>query len=168
MGDGILARINGAAPLLAAGASIEDFNTIELAYAPPFSAAIDSVNAAAYVAENLCDNRLRKIDMKEYFHFMEDMASQPDWIMLDVRHQKQAAPYVEKFGSHVWLSLPYDEIRDRFRELPKDRTMIIICNAGSRSYEIQRFLDHQGYRNTLVLGGGINVVRRMSVNWLPQ
>lgn len=168
MGDGILARINGAAPLLAAGATIEDFNTIELAYAPPFSAAIDSVNAAAYVAENLCDNRLRKIDMKEYFHFMEDMASQPDWIMLDVRHQKQAAPYVEKFGSHVWLSLPYDEIRDRFHELPKDRTMIIICNAGSRSYEIQCFLDHQGYRNTLVLGGGINVVRRMSVNWLPQ
>ncbi len=47
MGDGILARINGAAPLLAAGASIEDFNNIELAYAPPFSAAIDSVNAAA-------------------------------------------------------------------------------------------------------------------------
>ncbi len=76
--------------------------------------------------------------------------------------------HVEKFGSHQWLSLPYDEIRDRFNELPKDRTMIIICNAGSRSYEIQRFLDHQGYRNTLVLGGGINVVRRMSVNWLPQ
>jgi len=168
MGDGILARINGTAPLLAAGAVIEDFNNIELAYAPPFSAAIDSVNAAAYVAENLCDNRLRKIDMREYFQFMADMEAKPDWIMLDVRHQKQATPYVEKFGSDRWLSLPYDEVRDRFQELPKDKTMIIICNAGSRSYEIQRFLDHQGYSNSLVLGGGINVVRRMSVDWLPQ
>ena len=168
MGDGILARINGAAPLLAAGAVIEDFNNIELAYAPPFSAAIDSVNAAAYVAENLCDNRLRKIDMREYFQFMADMEAKPDWVMLDVRHQQQATPFVEKFGSDRWLSLPYDEVRDRFHELPKDKTMIIICNAGSRSYEIQRFLDHQGYRNSLVLGGGINVVRRMSVDWLPQ
>ncbi len=168
MGDGILARINGSAPLLAAGAVIEDFNTIELAYAPPFSAAIDSVNAAAYVAENLCDRRLRKIDMKEYFQFMADMASRPDWVMLDVRHQKQAAPFVEKFGPDKWLSLPYDQVRDRFQELPQDKTMIIICNAGSRSYEIQCFLDHQGYDNSLVLGGGINVVRRMSVDWLPQ
>ncbi len=168
MGDGILARINGAAPLLAAGAVIEDFNTIELAYAPPFSAAIDSVNAAAYVAENLCDRRLRKIDMKAYFEYMADPDSQPDWVMLDVRHPQQAAPFVDKFGANLWLSLPYDEVRERFDELPKNKKMIIICNAGSRSYEVQRFLDYQGYCNTLVLGGGINVVRRMSVDWLPQ
>lgn len=168
MGDGILARINGAAPLLAAGAVIEDFCNIELAYAPPFSAAIDSVNAAAYVAENLCDNRLRKIDMKDYFEYMANTDAQPDWVMLDVRHPNQTGPFIDKFGSHLWLSLPYDEVRDRFTELPKDKTLIIICNAGSRSYEVQRFLDHQGYCNTLVLGGGINVVRRMSVDWLPQ
>ncbi|MBT8360141.1 MAG: pyridine nucleotide-disulfide oxidoreductase, partial [Deltaproteobacteria bacterium] len=137
-------------------------------YAPPFSAAIDSVNAAAYVAENLCDHRLRKIDIREYFAYMEDMSSQPDWVMLDVRHVKQAAPYVEKFGSDRWISLPYNEIRDRYRELPEDKTMIIICNAGSRSYEIQRFLDYEGYDNSFVLAGGINVVRRMNISWLPQ
>lgn len=168
MGDGILARINGAAPLLCEGGSIEDFNNIELAYAPPFSAAIDSVNAAAYVAENLCDQRLRKIDIRDYFAYMENMSSQPDWVMLDVRHVQQAAPYVEKFGSDRWISLPYDEMRDRYRELPENKTMIIICNAGSRSYEIQRFLDHEGYDNSFVLAGGINVVRRMNVSWLPQ
>jgi len=168
MGDGILARINGAAPLLSAGAVIEDFNNIELAYAPPFSAAIDSVNAAAYVAENLCDERLRKIDMREYFEYMADMNSKPDWVMVDVRHVKQAAPYVEKFGPEHWISLPYDEVRDRFRELPDNKTLVIICNAGSRSYEIQRFLDHEGYTSSLVLAGGINVVRRMNVDWLPE
>ena len=168
MGDGILARINGAAPLLASGAAIEDFNNIELAYAPPFSAAIDSVNAAAYVAENLCDKRMRKIDMREYFDYMADMTRHPDWVMVDVRHPKQAAPYVDKFGEDVWISLPYDEVRGRYQELPKDKMMILICNAGSRSYEIQRFLDYQGLTNSLVLGGGINVVRRMDVDWLPQ
>ncbi len=168
MGDGILARINGAAPLLCDGALIEDFNNIEMAYSPPFSAAIDSLNAAAYVAENLCDKRMRKIDMGEFFTYMENPQQQPDWIMLDVRHPKQAAPFIEKFGIDRWLSLPYDEVRDRFAELPRDKTMVIICNAGSRSYEVQRFLDHNGYTNNTVLAGGINVVKRMNVDWLPD
>ena len=167
MGDGILARINGAAPLLADGATIEAFNNIEMAYSPPFSAAIDSVNAAAYVAENLCDGRMRKIDMREYFELMEAFPDRPDVVMLDVRHVKQAAPFIEKYGAENWLSLPYDEIRERYLELPKDKTMVIICNAGSRSYEIQRFLDHHDYPDSLVLAGGINVVRRMNVDWLP-
>jgi len=167
MGDGILARINGAAPLLCEGGLIDDFNNIEMAYSPPFSAAIDSVNAAAYVAENLCDGRMRKIDMRDYFAYMADPSSQPNWVMLDVRHIKQAQPFIDKFGAERWLSLPYDEVRDRFGELPRDKTMIIICNAGSRSYEVQLFLDHQGYGNSMVLAGGINVVRRMTCDWLP-
>ena len=168
MGDGILARINGAAPLLCEGGSIEDFNNIEMAYSPPFSAAIDSINAAAYVAENLCDQRMRKIDMHEFFAYMDAPESRPDWVMLDVRHPKQVAPFIEKFGPERWLSLPYDEIRRRYAELPTDKKMIIICNAGSRSYEVQRFLDYHGLDNNTVLAGGINVVRRMNVDWLPQ
>ncbi len=168
MGDGILARINGAAPLLCEGGVIEDFNNIEMAYSPPFSAAIDSINAAAYVAENLCDGRMRKIDMGQFLAYMENSALQPDWVMLDVRHPKQARPFVEKFGTERWLSLPYDEVRERFAELPRDKTMVIICNAGSRSYEVQRFLDHHGYSNNTVLAGGINVVKRMNVDWLPS
>ena len=168
MGDGILARINGAAPLLCEGGVIEDFNNIEMAYSPPFSAAIDSINAAAYVAENLCDGRMRKIDMGQFLAYMENSALQPDWVMLDVRHPKQARPFVEKFGSERWLSLPYDEVRERFAELPRNKTMVIICNAGSRSYEVQRFLDHHGYSNNTVLAGGINVVKRMNVDWLPS
>ena len=166
MGDGILARINGAAPLLCAGAFIEDFNNMEMAYSPPFSAAIDSVNAAAYVAENLCDGRMRKIDMREYLAIMDNLDAQKKMVMLDVRHVKQSEPFVEKYGAAKWISLPYDEIRQRFSELPRDKTMIIICNAGSRSYEVQRFLDHVGYTDNLVLAGGINVVRRMNVDWL--
>jgi rhodanese-related sulfurtransferase len=168
MGDGILARINGAAPLLCEGGVIEDFNNIEMAYSPPFSAAIDSINAAAYVAENLCDGRMRKIDMGKFFAYMENPELEPDWVMLDVRHPKQADPFVDKFGPDRWLSLPYDEIRDRYEELPRDKTMVIVCNAGSRSYEVQRFLDHHGYSNNTVLAGGINVVKRMNVDWLPS
>ncbi len=166
MGDGIVARIDAAAPLLCAGAVIEDFNTIEMAYSPPFSSAIDSINAAAYVAENLCDGRMRKIDMRDYFAVMDHLEEHEDIVMLDVRHAREAEPFVEKFGVARWLSLPYDQIRQRFSELPRDKKIIIVCNAGSRSYETQRFLDHQGFTDCFVLAGGLNVVRRMNVDWL--
>ena len=164
MNDALSARLDAAAVALAAGATIDDFANIEMCYAPPFSAAIDAINAAAYVAENLCDGRMRQIAMGEFYRWMEDQNSHPDWQVLDVRHPKQAAPLVEKLGG-LWLSLPYEQVRERYGELPKDRTLVIFCNAGSRSYEMQVFLDSVGVTNTLVLPGGFNVIRRMGAAW---
>lgn len=167
MNDALSARLDAAAVALANGATIEDFAAIEMCYAPPFSAAIDAINAAAYVAENLCDGRMRQIAMSEFYRWMADYSHHPDWQVLDVRHPKQAGPLVEALGEEIWMSLPYEQVRDRYQELPTDRTLIIFCNAGSRSYEIQVFLDSVGRKNSLVLPGGYNVIRRMGADWLP-
>ncbi len=167
MNDGLSARLDAAAVALCSGASIDDFGNIEMAYSPPFSSAIDGINAAAYVADNLCERRMRQISMESFYSYMDDPASQPDWLVLDVRHVKQAAPLVDHFGKSWWISLPYDEIRDRYEELPTDKTLILFCNAGSRSFEIQVFLDFVGRKNSLVLPGGFNVIRRMGAGWLP-
>lgn len=167
MNDALSARIDAAAVALSAGATIDDFGNIEMAYSPPFSAAIDPINAAAYVADNLTDNRMRQITMEEFYGWMDDPSIHPDWLVLDVRHEKQAAPFVERFGKEFWLSLPYDEVRDRYSELPADKMMVVFCNAGSRSFEIQVFLDHVGLKNNTVLPGGFNVVRRIGAEWLP-
>ena len=167
MNDSISARIDAAAAYLTKGADIDDFANLEMAYAPPFSAAIDTINAAAYVAGNICDRRLRTMDLDTFFAWMDDGSQHPDWVVLDVRHPKQAAPFVEKFGKEQWLSLPDDQIRQRYRELPQDKKMIIFCNAGSRSYEVQVFLDSVGMKNNIVLSGGYNVLKRMGAVWLP-
>ena len=167
MNDALSARIDAAAVALSAGATIDDFGNIEMAYSPPFSAAIDPINAAAYVADNLTDNRMRQISMEEFFAWMDDPSLHPGWLVLDVRHEKQAAPFVERFGGEFWLSLPYDEVRERYSELPADKMMVVFCNAGSRSFEIQVFLDHVGLTNNTVLPGGFNVVRRIGADWLP-
>jgi len=166
MNDALSARLDAAAVALCSGASIDDFGNIEMAYSPPFSSAIDGLNAAAYVADNLCAERMRQISMKMFYDYMDDPASQPDWLVLDVRHTKQATPLVDHFGESRWLSMPYDELRERYEELPTDKTLIIFCNAGSRSFEIQVFLDFKGRKNSLVLPGGFNVVRRIGADWL--
>jgi NADPH-dependent 2,4-dienoyl-CoA reductase/sulfur reductase-like enzyme/rhodanese-related sulfurtransferase len=167
MNDGLSARLDAAAVALCSGASIDDFGNIEMAYSPPFSSAIDAINAAAYVADNLCEKRMRQISMQSFYGYMDDPTSQPDWLVLDVRHVKQATPLVNYFGKSRWISIPYDEIRERYKELPTDKTLIIFCNAGSRSFEVQVFLDHVGCDNSLVLPGGFNVIRRMGADWLP-
>ncbi len=167
MNDALSARIDAAAVALASGATIDDFGNIEMAYSPPFSSAIDPINAAAYIADNLCDGRMRQITMEEFYDWMEDPSTRPNWQVVDVRHPKQATPFVERFGSGQWCSLPYEQVRDRYEELSADKTLILFCNAGSRSFEIQVFLDHVGLTNNLVLPGGFNVIRRMGADWLP-
>lgn len=167
MNDALSARLDAAAVALSNGATIEDFCNIEMCYAPPFSAAIDAINAAGYVADNLCDGRMRQITMEDFFSWMADYSIHPDWQVLDVRHPKQADQMVAALGEDIWGSMPYEQIRDRYEALPDDKTMIIFCNAGSRSYEIQVFLDSVGKSNTLVLPGGFNVIRRIGAEWLP-
>ena len=99
MNDSVSARIDTAAALIAKGATIEDFITVEMAYSPPFAAAIDSINAAAFVADNLCADLLHKVDIDRFFKWIDDSSKEPDWIVLDIRHPQEASAYVEKFGS---------------------------------------------------------------------
>ena len=168
MNDSILARIDTAAALIAKGATIEDFITVEMAYSPPFAAAIDSINASAFVADNLCAGLLRKVEMDRFFKWMNDFSQEPDWVALDIRHPKEATPYVKKFGQGKWLAIPYNEIRGRYTELPDDKTMIILCDAGTRSFEVQVFLDHIGSHSSLVLSGGFNVINRIGADWMLE
>ncbi len=165
MNDSISARVDAAAALIAEGGTIEDFGTLEMAYAPPFAAAIDSINAAAYVAENMCDNRLRRVHLNHFLRWVDNMDSEPDWVVIDLRHPKEVEPYGERFGVDKWISLPYEQVRNRHDELPTDKHCILICNAGTRSYEVQVFLDAVGKKDTLVLCGGLNVISRMGVSW---
>ncbi|MCK5339686.1 MAG: FAD-dependent oxidoreductase, partial [Desulfobulbaceae bacterium] len=160
MGDAVLARIDAAAGLLAKKATIEDFSNLEMAYAPPFATALDALNATANVADNLASGRLRSAAIADFLAWMDDPSLQPDWAPFDIRHPAEAKAFIDKFGDK-WLSVPYVEVRERFKELPEDKTLIIICDAGTRSFEIQCFLDSVGRPNNLVLGGGFNVIRRL-------
>ena len=167
MGDGLLARLNAAAGMIARRAVIEDFSNLELAYAPPFSTAVDVLNAAANVADNLVSGRLKVVSTEEFVAWMDGKEEHPDWMALDLRHPKEAEPWVKAFPDR-WYAMVYDKVRANYQDLPKGKTFIIICNAGTRSYEIQVFLRSKGIDNTLVLPGGLNVIRRLGVSWWQQ
>jgi NADPH-dependent 2,4-dienoyl-CoA reductase/sulfur reductase-like enzyme/rhodanese-related sulfurtransferase len=167
MNDSILARINAAAGLVVKGGIIEDFSILETAYAPPFATAVDAINATANVADNLAGGRLRALPAEDFNNWMHNPGSRPDWVALDIRHPKEAAIFAAEFGKR-WLAIPYVEVRNRYQELPTDKKLIIICDAGTRSSEMQIFLDSIGLTDNLVLAGGFNVIRRIGVDWWPQ
>jgi len=98
---------------------------------------------------------------------MDDFSTEPDWIALDIRHPIEAGPFVEKYGTDKWCAIPYNEIRARYKELPQDKKLIILCDAGTRSFEMQSFLTSVDIKNTLVLSGGFNMLRRMGIDWYP-
>jgi NADPH-dependent 2,4-dienoyl-CoA reductase/sulfur reductase-like enzyme/rhodanese-related sulfurtransferase len=165
MGDAVLARIDAAAGLIARGGTIDDCSQLDLAYAPPFATALDALNATANVADNKAAGRLTTISISDYLTWMANPASQPEWLALDIRHPAETAAFTAKFGP-LWLAIPYAEIRARHQEIPADKTAIIICDAGTRSYEVQCVLNAHGHRS-LVLGGGFNCIRRIGVEWWP-
>ncbi|MCP4755991.1 MAG: FAD-dependent oxidoreductase [Proteobacteria bacterium] len=167
MGDSVLARINAAAGLISKKARIEDFSQLEMAYAPPFSTALDALNTAANVADNKACGRFRSLQLLDFIAWIGNPTSKPDWVVVDTRSAFDAQHEVEKFGDR-WLSLPYPEIRARYGELPRDKHMIIICGAGTRSYEVQIFLDSVGLNDNIVLGGSVMALRQMGFDWLAD
>jgi len=163
--DALFARLNAATLAVSQGATIEEVENLELPYAPPFATAIDALNAAAHTAENICDGHMVQITPGEFLAWMADMNSHPNWLVADLRHQQEAAAAFARFGAERWLAIPYDQVRARLAEFPKDKTLILLCNSGTRTYESQLVLRANGFSKTLVVGGGSNFLKRMGADW---
>jgi NADPH-dependent 2,4-dienoyl-CoA reductase/sulfur reductase-like enzyme/rhodanese-related sulfurtransferase len=157
-GDALVGRINSIAALLPFKADLADLSNLELAYAPPFAAALDIVNALANTMENILDGYNRTVEVAEFERcFLTDKAA--DTICLDVRGAANAAPYVDLFGER-WLNIPQETLKHRFAEIPKDKRLLVVCNSGVRSYEALRQLETAGLCNAVNLQGGIAALKK--------
>ncbi len=147
--DAIKSRVDALAPLLQAGIDVDDVCTTEVGYAPPFAAAMDIVNNAGNVMDNILNDGNVPIDFLDALEMFENGKTR----FLDVRDPKEAAPYVAKYGDR-WLSIPQPEFRSRLDEVPTDGHISLICGTGARSYECQTVLHHAGRTNTQNVQGG--------------
>jgi rhodanese-related sulfurtransferase len=160
-GDAVIGRINAIAAILPFKPAIEDVSNLEIAYSPPFAAALDVVNAAANTAENTLDglNRPMKPEEFERCFLLEESA---DCLCLDVNGPANAAPFVERYGDR-WLNIPQETLNRRMDEVPRDKRLILVCNAGGRSYEAMRQLDRAGIHNTVNVQGGLAMLKKSRV-----
>jgi rhodanese-related sulfurtransferase len=157
-GDGMVGRVNAVAELLKRGVTTKDISNLELAYSPPFSAAMDILNALGNTAENILRKKNRVMEVDEFVDLWVNRERDAA-CFLDCRGWGNAKEFVEKYPVH-WKSIPQDELRNRMAEVPRDKKLVLICNTGVRSYEAQITLDEAGITNSYNLQGGMAAVKK--------
>lgn len=156
MGDFMVGRINAVSAILKYKPVVHDLSTMEFAYSPPFSSAMDIMNALGNVADNLLDGRLVPIDDTD-FHVLWE-SGENGVFFLDCRENSETDELVRTYPGK-WHAIPQGDLKERLDEVPKDQEIIIICNSGMRSYEAQLFLRAKGIKNTRSLEGGMKMLK---------
>jgi NADPH-dependent 2,4-dienoyl-CoA reductase/sulfur reductase-like enzyme/rhodanese-related sulfurtransferase len=156
--DAMVGRINAVAATLKYKPVIQDISNLEFAYSPPFSSAMDIVNALANVADNLLDGYMKPLALQKFEEAWENRDS-GDYVFIDCRELPDARIYLEKYPD-VWKSIPQGEIKKRADEIPKDKKIILLCNTGVRSYEAQLNLKEVGIDNAVTVQGGVAFLKK--------
>ncbi len=153
-GNAVKARVDTIAVLLEHGVNVDDICMLETGYAPPFSSAMDVVNNAGNVLDNILCGMNRPVDVCEFLTMFAEGKTR----VLDIRGGREAAAGKEKYGSR-WIHIPQAELRSRVADVPKDELISILCDTGPRAYETQIFLDSSGLRNTQIIQGGYAMIK---------
>ncbi|MGO5051081.1 DsrE/DsrF/DrsH-like family protein [Lachnospiraceae bacterium LCP25S3_G4] len=155
--DGVDKRIDTIATTMCLGGTVEDLAELELAYAPPFSAAKDPVNMLGFVAQNILEGLVSFIDYKELDALMSDEKKKGTYVILDVTEDVERIVYQIPNSYHI----PLGRLRERMEELAKDKLIIPYCAIGVRSYNAARILSQHGFQHVKVLEAGTAFYKSM-------
>ena len=117
------------------GATLDDFENADFAYAPPFSTAIHPFVQAVYVLMNKIDGKLVSMTPAEYA-----AGKAEGYRVVDV----QPEPAI-RGAFYVNLA----QVNGEIEGLGKDEK----CAKGKRAYFLQNRMRYYGYKNTVVLEG---------------
>jgi NADPH-dependent 2,4-dienoyl-CoA reductase/sulfur reductase-like enzyme/rhodanese-related sulfurtransferase len=141
-------RIDVLATALQAGMNVHQLASLNLAYAPAYSMAVDNLIIAANVVRNKLDGRFVGISPLELWELMRG-DSPP--LLLDVRQPEEYGRIRLAGSRHIQLA----NLRSRLRDLPRDRQIVTVCSLGLRSYEASLILKSHGFDDVRVLDGGL-------------
>ena len=143
-------RIDVVATALKFDATLKDLADLDLAYAPPYSTAIDAIAHAANVVRNKIEGLARGVPPVALRARLE---GDEDFVLLDVRSEEEFRE--GSLSDRRVVNIPLNELRDRRDELPRDGEIIIFCRTSVRAYEAQRILEGLGFRDVKFLDGSL-------------
>ena len=93
----------------------------------------------------------------------QELADEPDAVMLDVREPE------EYRTGHIpgASSVPLRILAESWQDLPRDRTILLVCRSGRRSTRALHMLEDGGLTKLLALRGGILAWRARGVPLTP-
>lgn len=125
------------------GAKIADFDTLDFAYAPPFSTAIHPFVQACYILENKLSGAYVSMTPAEYA-----ATAARGFKIIDV-NPKPSIPGAQ------WIDL--SRVDGPVEGLEKDEKLLLVCTRGKRAYFLQNRLRAFGYTAAVALEGGLTV-----------
>ncbi len=125
------------------GAKVEDFDTMDFSYAPPFSTAIHPFVQACYILENKMSGAYETMTPAQYA-----ATRAKGYKVVD------AGPAPSIPGAK-WVDLA--QVNGPVDGLGPDEKLLLVCAKGKRAYFLQNRLKAYGYTNTLALEGGLFV-----------
>jgi len=146
--EGVDKRTDVMSVVIRSKMTVYDLSVLELAYAPPYSAAKDPIHYAGFAACNVMDGLVKQFKWDE----LESKISDPKSIVVDVRLKQE---YDEAHLENS-INIPIEDLRDRIDEIPKDRQVCLVCHSGMRTYMATRILKQNGY-DCIHLSGGLRI-----------
>ena len=141
--DGVDKRIDVLATAIRCGLTVFDLEEMEFSYAPPYGSAKDPINYAGFVASNILRGDVGVCHSEEFVDPRDDQ------FLLDVR----TPPEVAAGTIPGAINIPLQQLRDRLSELPKDKELLVFCQAGLRGYLACRILKQKGFECRNLTGG---------------
>ncbi|MDO4281644.1 MAG: FAD-dependent oxidoreductase [Peptococcaceae bacterium] len=126
-----------------------DMANMDLAYAPPFSSAVDNLLTNANVMQNELEGRAHSYGFFEALEKFKD--ENVEFVDLRCCDEVKAMPFELPRLHHI----PIEELRARAGELPKDKEIVVFCILSTRGYEAQLILENAGFENVHFIKGGI-------------
>lgn len=148
--NGVDKRIDEFSQVIKHQGTIYDLMALEQAYAPPFSSAKDPVAVAGYVAGNILNGKMQPL----YWRELKD-ADLSKVTLVDVRTPDEFALGALKGA----VNIPLDDMRERMREIPKDKPVYLYCGVGLRGYLASNILLQNGYKEVKNLIGGLKLYK---------
>jgi rhodanese-related sulfurtransferase len=100
--------------------------------------------------ETLPKIQVKKISTDE---LQQRLQSDANFALLDTSLEADTEKF--RINSPKRIYIPFEELHDRYREIPRDKQIAVICLKGTRAPTAVRFLTAKGYNNVVSVEGGI-------------
>ena len=153
--EGVDKRVDVFATAIYNQMRLEDLLQLDLAYAPPYSAARDPVVIAGAVGQNYYQDDWDPISPHE---LKVKLDGEESFVLVDVRTRLELQERGPLPGAH---HIPIDLLRRQLQKLDPDKETILYCAQGLRSYLGNRILAMRGFKRVRTLSGGMD-------NWMYE
>jgi len=110
---------------------------------------MDTLINAANVVKNIMDGKAKNMGFQEFKAKLSD----DNVVYIDLRTTEERK--AKNIKARNQLHIPFEEIRARSTEIPKDKEIVVFCILSTRAFEAQVILNHLGFSNVSFVDAGI-------------